>query len=242
MNRTISIIIATYNVGEDLRECLASVEVQSYKDIEVVVVDGGSQDDTVAVLKEYALRLKLQYVSEPDKGIYDALNKGVRMATGGWLHFLGADDRLLPGFSELAARLQRPDTVYYGITEEFHKDGRTTKTGLLTGKFSAYRMAKGCINHQAILYPAAVFQKYQYDLKYRVYADYALNIRVWGDRQFRKDYYPVPVVSYNMSGFSANNPDEVFLKDKPAIIRESMSWFTWWRYKSKEFKKKIKGA
>lgn len=239
---TISIIIATYNAGKDLRGCLESVAAQSFKDIEVVVADGGSQDDTVAILEEYATKLRLVWKSEADKGIYDALNKATGMASGRWLHFLGADDRLLPGFSELAAHLHNERGVYYGITQEFHDDGRKELTGLLTGKFSKYRMAKGCINHQAILYPAAVFQQYQYNLRYKVYADYDLNIRVWGNKTFKKIFYPIPVVSYNMSGFSANNPDALFLEDKPAIIRENLGLLVYGRYLLKEMKRRFKGA
>ncbi|RBL90339.1 glycosyltransferase family 2 protein [Chitinophaga flava] len=238
----ISIIIATYNAEKDIRECLASIAAQPFKDIEVVVADGGSSDGTVAILKEYASQYRLIWTSEKDKGIYDALNKGVAMASGKWIHFLGADDRLLPGFSELAAQLQDENAVYYGITKEYHNDGRKELTGLLTGKFSRYRMAKGCINHQAILYPASVFQKYSYNLRYQVYSDYDLNIRVWGDNGYKKHFYPIPVVSYNMSGFSANNPDKLFLEDKPAIIRENLGWIVYFRFMLKEWKRRRKEA
>lgn len=235
----ISIIIATYNVAKDISGCLAAIAAQSFKDIEVVIVDGGSTDETMALVQSYAASLTLKCSSEKDQGIYDALNKGVKMATGRWLYFLGADDRLLPGFSELAAQLQDEQALYYGITKEYHRDGREP-IGLLTGEFSKYRMAKGAINHQAIIYPAAVFQHYSYNLRYRVYSDYELNIRVWGDARFKKLFYPIPVVSYNMTGFSANNPDAVFLAEKPAIVRKSLGWLVYMRFMLKEWKRRRK--
>lgn len=235
----ISIIIATYNTAKDIGGCLDAIAAQSFNDLEVVIVDGGSTDQTMALVKSYATRLSLKWCSEKDNGIYDALNKGVKMASGRWLYFLGADDRLLQGFSELAAKLQDEQTVYYGITKEYHSDGRAP-VGLLTGEFSRYRMAKGAINHQAILYPAAVFQHYAYNLRYRVYSDYELNIRVWGDARFKKLFYPIPIVSYNMTGFSANNPDTVFLAEKPAIIRESLGWLVYVRFMLKEWKRRRK--
>ncbi|SKA47845.1 Glycosyltransferase involved in cell wall bisynthesis [Chitinophaga eiseniae] len=235
----ISIIIATYNTAKDIGGCLDSIAAQSFNDLEVVIVDGGSTDQTMALVKSYAARFPLKWCSEKDNGIYDALNKGVKMASGRWLYFLGADDRVLPGFSELAGKLEDEHAVYYGITREYHSDGRAP-VGLLTGEFSKYRMAKGAINHQAILYPAAVFQHYAYNLRYRVYSDYELNIRVWGDTRFKKLFYPIPVVSYNMTGFSANNPDTVFLAEKPGIIRESFGWLVYVRFMLKEWKRRRK--
>ncbi|HVI43717.1 MAG TPA: glycosyltransferase family 2 protein [Chitinophaga sp.] len=237
---SISIIIATFNVAKELRECLQSITAQSFKSIEIVVVDAGSADETVSILKDYKGGHSLVWVSEPDKGIYDALNKGVRLAKGKWLHFLGADDRLLPDFSKLAAELKSENTVYYGISRAYYP-AQPRNIGLFAGKFSSYRMSRNCLNHQAILYPAAVFQKYSYDLRYKVCADYALNIRVWGDRQFLKQYFPITIVDYNMDGFSSFNTDNLFKKEKPAIIKESMGWFIYVRFLMRQFRKKLKG-
>lgn len=236
----ISIILATYNPGKELSECIASITAQSFKQIELVVVDGGSTDDTVALLKAYAGSMRLTWVSEPDKGIYDALNKGIRLAKGKWIHFLGADDRLLPAFSELAAALKNGDTVYYGISKAYYKNNQSN-IALFAGKFSRYRLAKNCLNHQAILYPAAVFTKYSYDLRYKISADHALNIRVWGDPQFKKQHLPITIVSYNMDGFSSLHKDELFRKERPGIIRESMGWYVYALFRFRQFRKKLKG-
>lgn len=91
----VSIIIATFNSEKTLRTALESVCNLSYKDWECIVVDGASKDGTVAIIKEYAAKdSRFRYISEPDKGVYDAFNKGWRMAKGEWVHYLGDDDEL----------------------------------------------------------------------------------------------------------------------------------------------------
>ncbi|KAA2242569.1 glycosyltransferase [Chitinophaga agrisoli] len=239
-NVLISIIIATFNAGKHLRDCLASIESLTEKRIEVVISDGGSTDDTLSIVKEFQQRLFITCNSAPDKGIYDAMNKGVQLAKGRWVHFLGADDRVLPGFSELAAQLQDEHTVYYGNSTPYYGDSGLTPL-LLIGKFSNYRLAKHCMNHQAIIYPIAAFRKYQYNLRYKVYADYAMNIRLWGDRAFKKVFHPVNVVQYDMTGFSSITNDIPFKQDKLQLIRESMGWMMYLRMLYKRYKKKLQG-
>ena len=87
----VSIITVTYNAEPLLERTLQSVLAQRYADKEIVVVDGQSSDGTVAVIKRHAAAIQ-SWVSEPDRGIYDAMNKGVRMATGDWILFMNAGD------------------------------------------------------------------------------------------------------------------------------------------------------
>lgn len=237
--KTLSIIIATFNAGPHLKECLASIREQSFNDLEILVVDGGSTDNTIDILKTTDDPC-LSWTSSPDAGIYDAMNKGIKLAKGKWCYFMGADDRLLPGFSELAAKLQDENAVYYGNSEPYYGDSGVTLE-LLIGKFNNYRLAKHCMNHQVIIYPATALQKYQYDLRYKVYADYALNIRVWGDSSFKKLFFPITIVRYDMTGFSSVTNDIPFKQDKLQLIRKSMGWLMYMRMLYKRYKKKLQG-
>ena len=90
----ISIVTAAYNSGATLRDTMESVLRQTYKDIEYIVVDGGSGDDTMDIVREYEPLFggRMRYVSEPDRGIYDAMNKGIGMATGDVVGILNSDD------------------------------------------------------------------------------------------------------------------------------------------------------
>lgn len=239
--KLVSIIIATYNSEKYIGECLSSIQSLGQAAIEVVIVDGGSTDNTGHIVKSFDSSL-VSWESGPDKGIYDALNKGVERARGRWLYFMGADDRLLPGFGEMMQQLKDSDTVYYGnTTEYFEKEG--PRYLLLKGAFSNYRLAKFCMNHQAILYPAGVFRKYRYDLRYRVFADYALNIQVWGDKNFKKIHLPITIAQYNMDGFSSVTKDKdfVFRQEKFGLVRKSMGWWIYLRLLSRKYKYQLRG-
>lgn len=91
----ISIIIATYNASKTLKTCLDSIVPQLCSGTELIIVDGGSKDNTNDIIKSYGDKVSV-HISEPDKGIYDAWNKGVALSNGDWIMFIGADDVLLP--------------------------------------------------------------------------------------------------------------------------------------------------
>jgi len=227
----ISIIIATYNSELHIKECLESIIAQSFKNLEIIIIDGKSTDQTIEMIKSLNLN-NLHLVSEPDNGIYDALNKGIKLAKGKWMYFMGSDDRLLKGFSSLALKLKDKNTVYYGNSEPLDR--------LLSGEFSKYRLAKYCMNHQSILYPSGVFKKYTYDLKYSVLADYALNLKLWGDKEFTKQHYAITIVRYCMDGFSSTNKDLLFIKDRNSLIRKNLGWIIYLRFLYKRFKDQTK--
>jgi len=82
----LSIIIPTYNCENTISNCLNSILTQSYVDFEILIIDGASKDTTLEILKKYDDK-RLKIVSEPDKGIYDAMNKGLKIANGNWIYF-----------------------------------------------------------------------------------------------------------------------------------------------------------
>ena len=94
-NPKVSIIIATYNSAGTIKQALDSVYNQKYDDWECIIIDGASNDGTIQIVKEYeSLDRRFRYISERDNGIYDAFNKGWRLAKGEWIHYLGSDDTL----------------------------------------------------------------------------------------------------------------------------------------------------
>jgi len=231
----VSIIIATYNAADVLKGAIDSVIANAGENIELIIIDGGSIDDTISILQQYNSNVTT-WKSEPDDGIYDALNKGTRLATGKWLYFIGADDRILAGFKEMKKLLKNSDTLYYGNV--------LTDGPLFLGEFSKYRLSKYCINHQTIFYPESVFKKYSYDTRYKVLADYALNIACWGDDTIKKKYYAVDISFYSTKGFSSKTVDELFNKEKLILIKKYMGWFIYQRflYKKKKEAGKLKSV
>ncbi len=230
-NVVLTIIIATYNAGKHLKGCIESIIENVTGSYELLIVDGNSQDNTLAIVHEFNL-LNCTVISEPDNGIYDAMNKGVAQAHGKWIMFLGADDKILSSFSKIFPLLQDTNAVYYGnCKNEAHQLG---------GKFSAYKLAKMNLCHQAILYPKAVFNRYRFSLNYPVFGDYLLNLQCWGDANFKKTYLNIDLAYYNMEGFSSIAQDDDFKRDKPFLVKRYLGYLIFLKYKFRKLKESQK--
>src|SRR3569833_2200551 len=214
----VSVITVCYNASLNIELTVNSVLNQDYPNIEYIIIDGGSTDGTVEIIKKYETKIS-KWLSEPDKGIYDAMNKGIKIATGDRIYFLGAGDELLNVMDKVVDYFKNPDCIYYGNV--YIKD----LSIIYDGKFPAHKLAVNNISHQAIFYPADVFKKYQYDTRYEYLADHHLNMLCYGDKRFTFKFIPVIVCIYEGNGLSANNPDITFIADKPAIVRKN---FPFW--------------
>ena len=167
----VSIIIPTYNSGKTVKNALESVYRQSFQDWECIIVDGASKDNTINIVKEYSDKdARFRYISEKDHGIYDAFNKGWRLAEGDWIHYLGSDDSLtVDGLEKVAAELDDKFAVVTGDVFLKRANG-TLREQEHHGMF-------GC--HQGVLMQRKVFEEMQgFDEQYRIIADYELLVRV----------------------------------------------------------------
>lgn len=228
----VSVIIVTFNAAQTLQATLDSVYKQKYPNIEIVIIDGKSTDGTVDIIKANADKIGY-WVSEPDKGIYDAMNKALKHITGKWVYFSGADDTLLDDFSKLCYELEVPGAFYYGSV--------LSRGMKCSGLVSEYYQAKIGIYHQAIIYSAAIFKKYQFDTKYRISADYALNMKCWKDKTIPFIFKDYIIADFNHIGVSSSGPDDVFWNDKASLIRENFGNRIWMRYLFRRLKEKLKG-
>jgi glycosyltransferase involved in cell wall biosynthesis len=208
----ISIITVVYNDAPQLEETIRSVVNQPYSQFEYIVIDGGSTDQTVDIIKKYVNHISY-WVSEKDNGVYDAMNKALAIAKGNWIYFLGSGDVLYPVLEQIAAMLTNDRIIYYG--DVYRRDTNT----VYDGPFSPFKFAVANICHQAIFYPADVFSKYRYNTKYKIQADYALNMQCYGDQAYRFHYLPVTICSYEGAGYSDTMLDLVFFKDKINLVK-----------------------
>jgi glycosyltransferase involved in cell wall biosynthesis len=227
LNGKISVIIVTYNAAATLQSCLNSIYQQTYPYIEIIIIDGNSTDDTLKIIEENKAKIAY-YKSEPDTGIYDAMNKAITHITGNWAYFLGSDDELYPDFSKLANELKDPDTIYYANVR--------TRGVIRSGELDAYKHAKHGVFHQAMIYPASVFKKYTYNTRYRIYADYALNMKCWKDASIKFAYKNHIVAHFNHTGASGNVKDNEFDRDKSSLIFENFGLLIWLRYRIRNLK------
>lgn len=176
----ISIITITYNAIETLPLTMASVAEQTCRDFEHLVIDGASTDSTILVARQMGTTT-LRIVSEPDKGLYDAMNKGLRMARGKYVLFLNAGDRFhAPGTLQLyadAVNIKKPDIIY-GDTDIVDISGKRKGPRHLSapGMLTVDSFSNGMlICHQAFMVRKAIAPRY--DTDFRFSADYDWTIR-----------------------------------------------------------------
>lgn len=170
----VSVILVCRNPGPALRTALGSVWSQAGGDHEVVVVDGASTDGTREWLATEATRLGA-WCSEPDGGVYDAMNKALRLAQGEWVLFLGADDRLANSgvLSAVQGILQSP-TGDLVVGEAAYDDGRIYVPGALGSA-----VQRNFVHHQAAFYRRGLFAKHGgFDPSLPTRADYEFNLRL----------------------------------------------------------------
>ena len=208
----ITIITACYNSGATIRTCFDSVLSQKGVDVEYIVVDGGSKDGTVDIIKEYSTRsthstrLAFKWISERDQGMYDAINKGIQMATGGIVGILNADD-MLESPDTLAhvaeAFTSEVDAVYADI--RFVKDDLNTTVRYYSAKhWKPWMLQWGKMPpHPSVYIRRELFAKYGlYKLGYDIAADYELLIRYLRMAKLRTRYLNESLVRMRMGGKS----------------------------------------
>ena len=209
----LSIIIPTYNSASVLPKALDSIVGQTFTDWEVLIMDGVSNDDTIKVAQSYN-DSRIRIYSEPDKGIYDAMNKGIKKAVGEWLYFLGSDDCLLNENvleSVFAHPINKYDVVY-GDVEASQLDP------LHHGKWT---MANIYYNrcHQGIFYRKSVFNKLGlYNREFPIWADYDLNLKWFFSKKISNLYIPIVIAHYSDGGFSSGHEDKAFI-NKASLIK-----------------------
>lgn len=209
---TISIVTATYNSGKTLRDTLDSVLRQTYSDYEHIIVDGASTDDTMRIVREYEPRYnsRLHYVSEPDKGLYDAMNKGITMATGDVVGILNSDDFYTDdGILERIAAVMdntATDAVFGDV--HFVKDGELNKcVRYYSSKgFRRWQMRLGFMPaHPSFYCRRWVYLRYgSFDDSYRIAADFESLLRFLFVRRICARYLPFDFVTMRTGGASTS--------------------------------------
>lgn len=209
---TISIITATYNSGKTLRDTLDSVLRQTYSDYEHIIIDGASSDDTLAIVREYEARYKgrLRHISEPDKGLYDAMNKGLALATGNVVGILNSDDFYTSNdiLERVAAAMSDTtiDAVYGDI--HFVNDSDLSKCirYYSSKSFRRWQMRLGFMPAHPSFYcrRSGYLQYGFFDTSYRIAADFESLLRFLFVHRIRTRYLPVDFVTMRIGGASTS--------------------------------------
>ena len=212
----LSILMATRNAAADLPAALASI-AEYAPGIPLLIQDGASTDGTVDLLRARTAHIT-HWDSAPDGGIYDAFHRLIDRADTDFVFFLGADDRLLPGWTAAVKQLRDPHTVYYA-------DVRLLSSGkAYAGPFPGERLARTNICQQAIFYPRQLFERHRFHTEYRLQADWHLNMRCHADPELTLTHLPLCVAEFNdLHGSSSTDYDQAFNRDYPAHLRRYFS-------------------
>jgi glycosyltransferase len=215
----ISVVTSVYNNAETIAEAIESVLSQSYDDIEYIVVDGASTDGTVEAIKKYEGQIST-FVSEPDKGIYDGLNKGVSLATGDVVGFLHSDDlfedetvvaKIAEAFQESKA-----DSIYGDLTYVSKEDTSRVVRFWKSGVFTMNKLKRGWMPpHPTFYVKREVYEKYgAFDTRFKIAADYDSILRFLGKEKISTHYIPEVLIKMRVGGASNKSIKNLIQKSK----------------------------
>lgn len=236
----LTIIIPTLRAERTLQTALDSVLCQKFRHFEILIMDSVSRDNTLAIAHASAQRdERIRVFSEPDKGVYDAMNKGIEKARGRWILFLGSDDRLhdekvlqsffsVPGCDDF-------DLVYGNVVSPSYK-------GAYDGEFNFEKLLRRNIPHQAIFYKKDLFGLIgSFAVHYKGYADWDLNIRCFKNDRARVRYIGLLVAYFGADGISSRHDipflREVLISEKLRMLNQNAihslrsikAFDDWWR-------------
>lgn len=203
--KKVSIITTTYNDSENLKKTIAQVEAQDYENIEYIIVDGASKDDTLEVIREAKERFgdRLLWISEKDSGIYDAINKGLQMATGDYIGLCFDRFACKDAVSKMVAVMEAEGTdgvhadLNYVDGEKIIRKWRQGQGNIRTGWMPG---------HPTLYLKREVYETYGfYKTDYRIAADYEYMIRILKDGKVKLSYIPEVLIKMSHGGTSTSS-------------------------------------
>ena len=247
----LSIITINRNNAEGLRKTLTSVEAQTYLDIEHIIIDGASTDGSVEIIKKYAERpvtdncspLTVIWSSEPDKGIYNAINKGIRKATGEYIQILNSGDilasadvteRMFVALDSLNAKRSSLNEdavgIFYGnmIKKDFATGKIINKSGYIEPSLRTFY--SGTLNHDCCYIRRDLFRQYGfYDESLKIVSDWKWFLQVIGLGSIQPQYMDLDVTVFDASGISETNL-ELRNEERRRVLEQMLPPTILWDY------------
>ena len=219
----ISIITATYNSSSTIARCIASVNEQTYQELEHLIIDGSSTDNTLEIIQKTPNRVT-QILSEPDKGIYDALNKGIQLATGEIIGFLHSDDCFQSSKTienivrEFSSHLQSdcPDAVYGDLVFVDKKATQEVVRYWRSKPFHTKLLWQGWMPpHPTLFMKREVYEKHgKFNINLKCAADFDYILRVFRDPSLHMTYLPEVITRMRVGGLSTRGLRNLINKKK----------------------------
>ncbi|MEI7207751.1 glycosyltransferase family 2 protein [Pectobacterium carotovorum] len=228
----VSIITATYNSAKTISDTLKSLNTQTYPDIEYIIIDGGSKDNTLSLIKSSCSRVSV-IVSEPDKGIYDALNKGILSATGDIIGFLHSDDFFAypDAVKDIvdAMHESNADAVYGDLNYISSTDNDVIVRKWVSGGFDINKMKLGWMPpHPTFYMKRSCYQRFgSFDLSYRISADYDSLLRYLWINKITVKYIPKVIINMRVGGMSNRSLSNMIMKTKEDVKAMKSNKLPW---------------
>ncbi|MDQ1243685.1 MAG: hypothetical protein QG567_588 [Campylobacterota bacterium] len=243
----ISIITVVWNNKETIKDAIDSVLGQTYKNIEYIIVDGASTDGTVEVVQSYGDKIS-KFVSEPDRGLYDAMNKGIALATGDVVGILNSDDFYIDEYviEKIVKEFEdkQVDSVFADLVFVKPENLDNVVRYYDSSHFSPDKFAYGWMPaHPTFFVKREVYEKYGvFKTDYKIAADYELLTRFFAKHKISYSYIKEPIVKMRMGGASTSGIKSNYILNKEIIraCRENNIYTNWLMILSK-YPKKILG-
>ena len=210
----LSIITVVRNGATTIEQTILSVINQNYLDFEYIIIDGVSNDGTLPIINKYSDKIH-KVISEPDKGIYDAMNKGILLAKGEWVYFLGADDTLYSHntLNELFTSFDKRADVLYG--KDIIKNSKT----IFDGEFDYNKICSSVPCHQAVFYKKNLFNKFGlFNTKYKINADAVMHVRTFCADEVTWSFKNQIIAIFDDTGVSSVKKDVDYRNDSFELL------------------------
>ncbi len=242
----ITVITVTFNLIKDgrkktFKQCLESVHNQTYPNVEHLIVDGASTDGTLDMIKEYADKGWIRYISEPDSGHWNAMNKGAKLATGKYIIYLNSDDYFVDkkGLSTCIDALEKCGDDCYSVADNLFIKGSDVLLSTVPPKEITYRMMS--YNHETLICPKKIYEKLGYhNEKYKTAIDYEFNLKlVFND--YKQIYVPVCLTAMRDGGLTVQNgkASQATIENVTTLFQ---NFYPWAKFNRKDVEKIYKSA
>lgn len=239
----LSIVTINYNNVEGLRKTMESVLAQTYTEIEYIIVDGASIDGSVDVIRELATRPTIKWVSEKDTGIYNAMNKGIRMATGEYIEILNSGDilfdanvtqRMIEHLDQINSQNENPIGILYGNMIKVNAAGKVVGKSGYT-EYSLRQFYSSTLNHDCAYIRRDLFEEYGlYDEQLKIVSDWKWYLQAIGLGKVKPEYVDIDVTIFDDGGISETNLALLYA-ERRKVLEELLPPAVLWDYDTHAF-------
>jgi len=221
----ISIITVCFNAKDTIEDTFLSVFNQSYEHIELIVIDGVSTDGTIDIINKYKDKIS-HFVSEPDEGIYDAMNKGIELATGDFIIFMNANDTFYDQkvLEKVAnALLENPEVKFlFGDVDCVSIDTNYSEIQTYEKIKNKFELLFNNICHQSIFYHKSLFEECGlFSLEYKICSDWDFNIKCLVKHKTQALYLKLPIAKFQLGGRSSSQDSlKICQKENRALLKK----------------------